>query len=558
VRAFAALYDALDATTATQAKVDALVRYFAEAPPADAAWAVAFLTGRRPKRLVKLPDVRRWAAEAAGVPDWLFEEAYAQAGDLAETISLLVPARPAAADESAPRREAVAADGTASSAPGDGDASALAWWVESRLLPLAGAAPEWQRAELLAAWRELDGTARFVFNKLITGAFRVGVSDGLVVRALAVVSGLAPETIGHRLMGQWEPSAAWYRQLFSLDAADADWSRPYPFFLAHPLDQAPEALGAPHDWLAEWKWDGIRAQLVRRRGRTVLWSRGEELLAGRFPELEAAAEWLPDGTVLDGEILAWRDGCPLPFSTLQRRLNRKTVGASLRRDVPVHLLAYDCLEQDGRDVRGDPLATRRARLERVLAALPADAPIGLSPLVPLASWDGADALRDRARAHAAEGLMLKRRDSAYGVGRRVGDWYKWKVAPYAVDAVLVYAQAGHGRRAGLYTDYTFAVWDGDALVPFAKAYSGLTDGELREVDRFIRAHTREKFGPVRTVEPRLVFELAFEGIQASPRHRSGVAVRFPRIARWRRDKPAAEADTLATVKALLVAPASRP
>jgi DNA ligase-1 len=554
VRAFAALYDALDDTPATLAMVDALVRYFAEAPPADAAWAVAFLTGRRPKRLVKLPDVRRWAAEAAGVPDWLFEEAYAQAGDLAETISLLVPARPAAADESAPRREAVAADGTASSAPGDGDASALAWWVESRLLPLAGAAPEWQRAELLAAWRELDGTARFVFNKLITGAFRVGVSDGLVVRALAVVSGLAPETIGHRLMGQWEPSAAWYRQLFSLDAADADWSRPYPFFLAHPLDQAPEALGAPHDWLAEWKWDGIRAQLVRRRGRTVLWSRGEELLAGRFPELEAAAEWLPDGTVLDGEILAWRDGCPLPFSTLQRRLNRKTVGASLRRDVPVHLLAYDCLEQDGRDVRGDPLATRRARLERVLAALPADAPIGLSPLVPLASWDGADALRDRARAHAAEGLMLKRRDSAYGVGRRVGDWYKWKVAPYAVDAVLVYAQAGHGRRAGLYTDYTFAVWDGDALVPFAKAYSGLTDGELREVDRFIRAHTREKFGPVRTVEPQLVFELAFEGIQASPRHKSGVAVRFPRIARWRHDKPAAEADTLDTVKALLTAP----
>ncbi len=558
MRAFAALYDALDATTATQAKVDALVRYFAEAPPADAAWAVAFLTGRRPKRLVKLPDVRRWAAEAAGVPDWLFEEAYAQAGDLAETISLLVPARPAAADGSAPRRETVAADGTASPAPGDGDADALAWWVESRLLPLAGAAPEWQRAELLAAWRELDGTARFVFNKLITGAFRVGVSDGLVVRALAVVSGLAPETIGHRLMGQWEPSAAWYRQLVSPDAADADWSRPYPFFLAHPLDQAPEALGAPRDWLAEWKWDGIRAQLVRRRGRTVLWSRGEELLAGRFPELEAAAEWLPDGTVLDGEILAWRDGCPLPFSTLQRRLNRKTVGASLRRDVPVHLLAYDCLEQDGRDVRGDPLATRRARLERVLAALPADAPIGLSPPVPLASWDGADALRDRARAHAAEGLMLKRRDSAYGVGRRVGDWYKWKVAPYAVDAVLVYAQAGHGRRAGLYTDYTFAVWDGDTLVPFAKAYSGLTDGELREVDRFIRAHTRERFGPVRTVEPRLVFELAFEGIQASPRHRSGVAVRFPRIARWRRDKPAAEADTLATVKALLVAPASRP
>lgn len=548
---FAALYDAIDATTATQAKVDALVRYFSDAPPADAAWAVAFLTGRRPKRLVKLPDVRRWAAEAAGIPEWLFEEAYEQAGDLAETISLLVPARTEVTGHADPHGVATPdADDTGHEAR-DGDSDALAWWVESRLLTLAGADPVRQRMQLLAAWRDLDGTARFVFNKLLTGAFRVGVSDGLVVRALAAASGLAPETISHRLMGQWEPSAEWYRHLVAPDATDADWSRPYPFFLAYPLDRAPDRLGAPADWLAEWKWDGIRAQLVRRRGRTLLWSRGEELLAGRFPELQAAAEWLPDGTVLDGEILAWRDARPLPFAQLQRRINRRTVGAALRRDVPVQLLAYDCLEHAGRDVRAEPLDVRRRLLETVLTSLPSGAPIGLSPLVPLPAWAEADALRNRARAHEAEGLMLKRRDSAYGVGRKAGDWYKWKVVPYTVDAVLVYAQAGHGRRAGLYTDYTFAVWDGDALVPFAKAYSGLTDAELREVDRFIRAHTREKFGPVRTVEPQLVFELAFEGIQPSPRHKSGVAVRFPRIARWRRDKAAATADTLETVRALL-------
>lgn len=528
MRDFAALYDAIDATTATGAKVEALVAYFRDAPPADRAWAVAFLTGRRPRRLVKLPDLRRWAAEAAGIPDWLFEEAYAQAGDLAETVALLVPGE------------------------GEPDDHPLAWWVEQRLLPLGGMPPEAQREALQGVWRALHGTPRFVFCKLLTGAFRVGVSGGLVVRALAQASGLSPEVITHRLTGDWTPSAAWGAQLLDVDAADSDWSRPYPFFLAHPLEEEPASLGPVDDWWAEWKWDGIRAQLVRRQGGVFLWSRGEELLAGRFPEVEAAAAALPDGTVLDGELLGWRDGAPLPFSALQRRINRKTVGAALRREVPVRLVVYDCLEADRRDLRAAPLAERRARAERLVGALPdaAQGVIALSPLVPLADWASAPAVRDTARTRHAEGLMLKRRDSAYGTGRRGGDWWKWKVAPHTVDAVLVYAQAGHGRRAGLYTDYTLAVWDGGALVPFAKAYSGLTDAELRAVDRWIRQHVRERFGPVVTVEAQLVFEVAFEGIQPSPRHKSGVAVRFPRIARWRRDKPAAEADTLDAVRAL--------
>ncbi|WP_373070434.1 ATP-dependent DNA ligase [Gemmatimonas sp.] len=524
---FAALYDAIDATTATSEKVAALVAYFREAPAHDAAWAVSFLVGRRPKRLVRTPDLRAWAALAADVPAWLFEECYAQAGDLAETISLLVPESDASDDH------------------------ALAWWVMDRLLPLAGMAPDAQRIALLHAWQQLYGTSRFLFNKLLTGSFRVGVSDGLVVRALAQVSGITAESITHRLMGQWEPSAAWYTQLIATETTDADWSRPYPFYLAYPLEAELASLGAPNEWQLEWKWDGIRAQLVRRRGRTFLWSRGEELLADRFPEVEVSAEWLPDGTVLDGELLAWRDGAPLPFSELQRRIGRKTVGKKLLADVPCHLLVYDCLEYHGADVREQPMHERRVMAEAIVTRLPGGAAIGLSPVLDIVSWQDAHEARARSRTMTAEGLMLKRRASPYGVGRKVGDWWKWKVNPLTVDAVLVYAQAGHGRRAGLYTDYTFAIWDGDALVSFAKAYSGLTDAQIREVDAFIRRNTVEKFGPVRTVKPELVFELAFEGIQRSTRHKSGIAVRFPRMVRWRRDKPASEADTLDTVKALL-------
>ncbi len=526
---FAALYDAIDATTATNEKVAALVAYFSMAPAADAAWAAAFLLGRRPKRLVKAPDLRAWATELADIPAWLFEECYAQAGDLAETITLLVP------------------EGAA------GNTQPLAWWVEAQLLPLSGMSADQQRTTLAFAWGALQGTERFVFNKLLTGSFRVGVSDGLVVRALAQVSRLPKDTIAHRLMGQWEPSDAWYRQLMHADTLDADWSRPYPFYLAHPLEAAPESLGDVHDWQLEWKWDGIRCQLVRRRGRTFLWSRGEELLAGRFPEVEASAEWLPDGTVLDGELLAWRDGRPLPFTELQKRINRKTVGKKLLANVPCHLLVYDALEVAGVDVRGDALSERRTHAEALVRALPTGATIGLSPRIDAASWSDVASARADARSQVSEGLMLKRVASPYGVGRKVGDWWKWKVNPLTVDAVMVYAQAGHGRRAGLFTDYTFAIWNGDTLVPFAKAYSGLTDAEIREVDRFVKANTLEKFGPVRTVKPELVFELAFEGIQRSTRHKSGIAVRFPRIARWRQDKPASEADTIETVRALLEA-----
>ncbi|HMQ32281.1 MAG TPA: ATP-dependent DNA ligase [Chloroflexaceae bacterium] len=569
MRAFAELYAALDTTTRTNAKVAALARYFAAAPPADAAWALYFLSGRKPRQVVSTRRLSEWAIEAAGIPPWLFGECYDAVGDFAETVALLLP------------------EGS-----GGGEEAGLAYWIEQRLLPLRGADEAAQRAALLAAWGELGRAERFLWNKLLTGGFRVGVSQRLITRALAQVSGVDDAALAHRLMGEWEPGAAWYEGLLAPETADADVSQPYPFCLAHPLEGEPATLGDPAAWQAEWKWDGIRAQLVRRAGQSFLWSRGEELVTERYPELAAAGELLPDGTVLDGEILPYSAGEVMPFAQLQRRIGRKTLGKKLLAEVPVVLFAYDLLEQGGEDLRGLPLAERRARLEGLLASLTTKAtksakgqspaepaiaadlagaaapqpgdlrelrelrgedshPLLLSPIAPGATWEELAAARERSRELRAEGLMLKRRGSPYRVGRVRGDWWKWKIAPYTVDAVLIYAQRGSGKRASLYTDYTFGVWDGDELVPFAKAYSGLTDAEIREVDAFVRRNTLEKFGPVRTVKAELVFELAFEGIQRSSRHRSGVAVRFPRMLRWRRDKPPAEADSLESVRALL-------
>jgi DNA ligase-1 len=527
MKAFARLYTALDETTATSEKIAALRGYFAAADPRDAAWAVYFLSGRRPKRLVSAAKLRLWAAAEAGIPDWLFAESYHAVGDLAETIALLLPER---------------------GAPGD---RPLSHWVEDRLLPLRGEDDAVQRDAMVRAWRELDRRERFVWNKLITGAFRVGAARRLVVRALAEAGGVPDDVVAHRLMGAWEPTPESFRRLLATDIHDADVSRPYPFFLAYPLEADPATLGTPAEWLVEWKWDGIRAQLIRRTGSVFLWSRGEDLLNGRFPEVEHAGALLPNGTVLDGELLPWTDDAPLPFAQLQRRIGRKTLSRKILAEVPMVLLCYDLLEERGEDVRSRPLAERRARLAALLGHVPSGGRLLLSPAVDAPAWTAVTEAKAAARVRGAEGLMLKRLASAYGVGRRRGDWWKWKVAPLTVDAVLIYAQPGSGRRAGLFTDYTFGVWDGDRLVPVAKAYSGLTDAEIRRVDAFVRRNTVEKFGPVRTVKPELVFELAFEGIQRSPRHKSGVAVRFPRILRWRTDKRPEAADRLETVRALL-------
>lgn len=525
MKPFAALYRQLDQTTKTSRKVAAMVEYFTAAPRADAAWAVFFLSGERPRRLLPTRILRELATESAGISPWLFEECYEAVGDLAETVSLLVPAAERSGDRP------------------------LAEWVEQELLPLGRAEDDERKARLRAAWSQMPTDQILVWNKMITGALRVGVSRRLLLRALSQVAGVDPATLAHRLMGAWQPSAEAMSALLAQDASDADPSRPYPFYLAHALEGPPESLGEPKAWRAEWKWDGIRAQVVRREGSVFIWSRGEELVTDRFPELAEAARALPDGTVIDGELLAWRGG-PLSFAELQRRIGRKKIGPKLLRDVPVALVAFDALEIDGNDLRAEPLSERKARLETIINAA-GDDRLQLSEWVDLRSWDELAEQRDTSRERGAEGIMLKRLESPYGVGRKRGDWWKWKVDPYSVDAVLLYAQRGHGRRASLFTAYTFGVWKGDTLVPFAKAYSGLTDAEIRQVDRFVRRHTLERFGPVRSVEPRLVFEIAFEGIQRSPRHKSGVAVRFPRMARWRHDKKPEDADTLERVEALL-------
>jgi DNA ligase-1 len=564
MKRFAQLFAELDRSTATLAKVDALKRYFASAAPRDAAWAVYFLAGGKPRQVV--PNAVLWATACrrAGIDDWLFDASYQAVGDFAETVAHVLPP------------------------PGRTSDLGLAEWVEERLLPLRGLSPVEQSDRVAAYWDELDDAGRFLFNKLIGGEFRIGVSKLLVQRALAEGSGVDAKLVAQRMMGYTDkgatPSAERFAQLTaSAEPGPLDVGQPYPFFLAHSLDFAVEQfeakLAAPEQWQVEWKYDGIRAQVVKRASRVWIWSRGEELVTERFPEVVAVAQRLADGTVLDGELVAWSEGRVLPFALLQQRIGRKSLTRKVLDDAPVAFIAYDVLEDGGADLRELPQHARRAVLERIVAAHPG---LVVSPVETRPDWPAYAELRGEARARGVEGFVLKHREARYGTGRRKqddlagGTWWKWKIEPFSVDCVLVYAQPGHGRRASVYTDYTFAVWsrtpqgadevqaaldaiaarrapedDALQLVPFAKAYSGLTDEEFRRVDRVIRRDTVEKFGPVRSVRPSLVLELGFEGIQKSARHKSGIAVRFPRMLRIRDDKPLHEADTLASLEALL-------
>ena len=525
MRAFAELYRKLDETTSTNRKIAAMVNYFETVPPEDAIWSIRFLIGRKPRQVVPTRKLMEWASELAGIPNWLFEASYDVVGDLAETITLLLPKSTRTSDRPLNR------------------------WVEKDLLSLRGAHLEDQKKGICMAWSRMDDDQRFVWNKLITGGFRVGVSQRLVVRALSKYSAIDAAAISHRLMGDWPPTADYFNRILSPDTQDTDISRPYPFYLCYPLNDDPENLGPIETWQIEWKWDGIRGQVIKRNGQVFIWSRGEELVTDKYPEIKTAANDLPNGTVIDGEILPWKEGGPLPFSELQRRIGRKTVGKKLLLEVPVILLAYDLLEVGGQDFRSSSIKHRRDVLSNVISST--NDHILISPTVVAESWQQLKALHQESRNRGVEGFMMKKIDSTYEVGRRRGNWWKWKIDPLTVDAVMIYAQRGHGRRAGLYTDYTFAVREGDSLVPFTKAYSGLSDAEIRLVDRFVQRNTTDRFGPVRAVTPQLVFEIAFDGIQKSNRHKSGVAVRFPRIVRWRQDKTVADTDTIETLKALL-------
>ncbi len=526
MKRFTNLFLHLDRTNKTNEKVELLKAYFLSAPEEDKIWALALFTGRRPPRPIKSSQVQEWALEQAGIPQWLYRESYSSVGDMAETISLLLPVSESTSEKT------------------------LSEWFRE-FIAIAKFSDEQKKEFLINAWKQLSPYEIFVFNKLMMGSFRIGVSQTLVVRAVSEATDQEPPVVTHRIMGHWDPLETTFKELIHAENQADQFSRPYPFYLAYAIEGELDDLGKPTDWFAEWKWDGIRAQIIYRNKELYIWSRGEELVTDKFPELHAFAEFVPDGTVLDGEILCFSNDKPLPFNVLQTRIGRKNVTKKILQEAPVAFIVYDLLELNGNDVRKQPQETRRAELERLHQQTPDREFFRLSRLINFKAWDELKKLHKQSRENIAEGFMIKRKAAAYQTGRKKGDWWKWKVDPLSIDAVLIYAQKGSGRRAELCTDYTFAVWDQGKLIPFAKAYSGLTDAEIRRVDYYVKNNTLEKFGPVRTVKPKLVFEIGFEGINASTRHKSGIAVRFPRMLRWREDKLVEEADTLDNLKQIL-------
>lgn len=525
---FAGLVSNIGKSTKTNAKLDALVQYFASpADEKDKIWVIALFTGRRPKRVVNSTQLASYAIEIAGLPFWLFEESYHTVGDLSETIALLLPETENARQNTEP----------------------LHYYIE-QLKALEKESEEARKYFVVEAWQGMNKSEQFVFNKLITGGFRIGISQSAMVNALAKALSVDADKVAHRISGQWDPSTITFDELLGEHGINTDISKPYPFYLAYAVEEGLSALGEPEEWQVEWKWDGIRGQMIKREGELFVWSRGEGLMTDKFPEYHSLLNVLPDGIVLDGEIIPAVDGKPLQFALLQTRIGRKNVTKKQLQESPICFFSYDLLEYEGIDWREKPLTERRAKLEEIIRGINHPTLL-LSDVVEFSSWEELGALRNTSRDNGAEGFMLKRKSSVYGTGRRRGDWWKWKIEPLVIDAVMIYAQKGTGRRSNLYTDYTFAVRDGEKLVPFTKAYSGLTDKEFAQVDNFVKRNSIEKFGPVRTVKPELVFEIAFEGIQASSRHKSGVALRFPRMSRWRTDKKPDEINTLDDLKKML-------
>ena len=537
MKQFADLVIRLGTSTKTNEKLGALSEYFSISNYKDKVWVIAIFSGRRPKRAVNSTQLWTWCNELAKLPDWLFEECYHAVGDLGETIALLLP-ETTNADASFP----------------------LHYYLET-LISIEKQDESVRKEFVIRSWQTMTQAERFVFNKLITGNFRIGVSQSTMVNALAKTSKLESSIIAHRISGNWDPVTTSFADLLSEHAVTTDNSKPYPFYLAYAIEDEVNTLGEPNEWQAEWKWDGIRGQIIKRNHELFVWSRGEELMTGKFPEYHALKNHLPNGVVLDGEIIPYKspstsspgavvEGAPLPFALLQTRIGRKNVTKKQLTEAPITFFAYDLLEYEGNDIRETLLIERRTLLEKIVKEINHPALL-LSPVISFTTWAELTSLRQQSRNLGSEGIMLKRKDSIYQVGRKRGDWWKWKIDPLVIDAVMIYAQKGHGRRSSLYTDYTFAVKDGDKLVGFTKAYSGLTDKEFAQVDNFVKRNSLEKFGPVRTVKPELVFEIAFEGIAASNRHKSGVALRFPRINRWRKDKTADEINTLDDLKKML-------
>lgn len=556
---FSQLVVSLGQTTKTGEKLALLREYFTEAPDNDKVWTIALFTGRRPRRLVSGNLMGQWCMELTGIPGWMFTECYSMVGDLSETIALLL--HPRNADEGGISSAKPIIPAHHFSEEENPDSIPASHPTLTHLLNqfnlLKSVTEEEKKAFVLDCWQQFTINERFVFNKLMSANFRVGVSTNLPVQALAQSFNLTVAEVAHRISGNWDPEHITFNGLLLHPDLSTDNSKPYPFFLAYPLEENTETLGTPDEWQAEWKWDGIRGQVIKRKDEGYIWSRGEELITEKFPEFKRLFDLLPNGVCLDGEIVSLQpsyqtleNAYPAPFAELQKRIGRKNLTKKILADVPAGFIAYDLLEFEGNDIRILPMEQRRKLLEAIFQTIN-DPAFTLSLTIDFTDWDSLTELRTQSREKGAEGLMLKRKISPYGTGRRRGDWWKWKVEPMTIDAVMIYAQKGSGRRSNLYTDYTFAVRDGEKLVPFTKAYSGLTDKEFAQVDAFVKNNAIEKFGPVRTVKPELVFEIAFEGINASNRHKSGVALRFPRMLRWRTDKKADDINTLDDLKAML-------
>lgn len=529
MKLFAELIRTLDSTNKTTLKVEALTHYFKNAPDKDKVWAIAVLSHRRPPRPVNTTLLREWATELANIPLWLFEESYHIVGDLAETIALIIP-----------------------TSDSNSEKSLNQFLIEIK--ELKAKSEQEKKAYLHENWLELNYYERFVFSKLITGSFRIGVSQKLMTRALAKATDIDEDILAYKLMGNWDPSKISFSQLILEENEEDYLSKPYPFYLAYAVEGEVHDLGDANKWSAEHKWDGIRSQVIIRNDEVFVWSRGEELVTDKYPEFQEFVGVLPNGTVMDGEILPFPNGEIGTFNDLQTRIGRKTVSKALLQKTPVILKVYDLLEWKGEDIRNKSFRERRQFLEELVVEVYSENfPLHLSKVISFDTWEEVAKERERSREEKSEGIMLKKFDSPYLVGRKKGDWWKWKVAPLTIDAVLTYAMRGHGRRSNLFTDYTFGLWDEEKreLVTFAKAYSGLTDAEFRKVDAWIKRNTLERFGPVRSVTPHHVFEIAFEGIAESKRHKSGVATRFPRILRWRQDKKIADANTLDDLKSLI-------
>ncbi|CAN5574020.1 ATP-dependent DNA ligase [soil metagenome] len=535
MKQFAKLVNILGTSTKTNDKLQALQDYFEVAAEPDKVWVIAIFSGRRPKRIINSTILAGWCLEIAAIEPWLFDECYHTVGDLGETIALLLP-EPEAQNEI-------------------GNEHTLSYYLQT-FIRIEKEPEQVKKDFITSSWQQMDRNEKFVFNKLITGGFRIGVSQTMMVNALAKTVKVSSSIIAHRISGNWDPATTSFDDLLSETVAATDFSKPYPFYLAYAVDEDLAKLGDEDQWQAEWKWDGIRGQIIKRNNDFFVWSRGEELMTDKFPEYNNFKDQLPDGTVIDGEIISLgahaAEGIfkPLPFAALQTRIGRKTITKKQLTEAPVGFIAYDLLELEGEDIRYKSMEERRQLLEQVIAKTNYPA-LHISPVILFHSWEALGATRTKSREMGSEGIMIKRKSSPYQSGRKRGDWWKWKIDPLTIDAVMIYAQKGHGRRSNLYTDYTFAVKDGDKLVPFTKAYSGLTDKEFAQVDSFVKRNSLEKFGPVRTVKPELVFEIAFEGIAASNRHKSGVALRFPRMSRWRTDKKAAEINTLEDLKEML-------